>query len=143
MCAPQLKLADLLYIPPPPAKQTITQGSGRVLTSVTHIKMMEEKLRKKEEEAELKEQRKKERSRKKALKEAEKQRKEKERLLKKGTVNLCNIMLHIWPVSYIMCTYTTVVYLQGTRRDLSHHSAKVGECQCKHISWLQNLIGKE
>ena len=75
---PRLKLVDLLYIPPPPPKQTITQGSGRVLTSVTHIKMMEEKLRKKEEEAELKEQRKRERSRKKALKEAEKERKEKE-----------------------------------------------------------------
>ena len=57
-------LTEFLKIPVPPAKQSTAQRStagARVLTSQDHIRMLEEKAKKKQEEAEKKEQRKRER----------------------------------------------------------------------------------
>ena len=68
------KLASLLPMPPV-HKTTQKVGSARVLTSLEHIEMMEERDRKKKEEAKKKEQRKEERLRKKAIIEEEKLRK--------------------------------------------------------------------
>ena len=69
---PKKKFGDFLQIPPPPTKKaTKVQGTGRVLTSLDHIKMIEDNLKKKQEEAEMKEQRKRERLQKKADKEQE------------------------------------------------------------------------
>ena len=68
------KLASLLPIPPV-HKTTPKVGSARVLTSLEHIEMMEERDRKKKEEVKKKEQRKEEKLRKKAIIEEEKLRK--------------------------------------------------------------------
>ena len=83
---PKKKLGDFLQMPPPPTKKaTKVQETGRVLTSLDHIKMLEDKLKKKQEEAEMKEKRKRERLQKKADKEQERAQKK----LKKG---LCVIL---------------------------------------------------
>ena len=81
---PTSKLSKFLYVPPAPGcKKTTVQNSGaRVLTSIEHITILEEKERKKQEEVEKKEQRKKERMERKAQKDMEARRKAQERAAK-------------------------------------------------------------
>ena len=81
---PTSKLSKFLYVPPAPGcKKTTVQNSGaRVLTSIEHITILEEKERKKQEEVERKEQRKKERMERKAQKDMEARRKAQERAAK-------------------------------------------------------------
>ena len=66
------KLANFLKIPSVCNTTTQRVGHARVLTSLDHIKMMEEREQKKKEEAQKKEQRKEERLRKKVLAEERK-----------------------------------------------------------------------
>ena len=85
----QLSLKKFLNTPKPPCRLPTAKpkSSGRVLTSLENLKVMEEREEKKREEARLKEERKRAREEKKKLKEALEKEKARNEELKSGKSN--------------------------------------------------------